>query len=188
MLKCGDLRDGSVWGLFRAREVTPAKWQCLGAVSCPRDDRSWGGTMCGCCFVPARWPTLMWQLVGSTQCAWCDFWYHDNWPGALSIELTQLQVINEVLLFVYVYIFVVSIITVHSYDMSVQMIKYHSQTTPSAPVIRSGTLGQGWAPLTCGCWQINSILANIGRRNSIRILNQYPVPLLMKYMKTSIIY
>ena len=25
-----------------------------------------------------------------------------------------------------------------------------------------------------GCWQINSILANIGRRNSIRILNQYP--------------
>ena len=25
-----------------------------------------------------------------------------------------------------------------------------------------------------GCWQINSILDNIGRRNSIRILNQYP--------------
>ena len=25
-----------------------------------------------------------------------------------------------------------------------------------------------------GCWQINSILANIGRRNSIQILNQYP--------------
>ena len=24
------------------------------------------------------------------------------------------------------------------------------------------------------CWQINPILANIGRRNSIRILNQYP--------------
>ena len=24
-----------------------------------------------------------------------------------------------------------------------------------------------------GCWQINSILANIGRRKSIRILNQY---------------
>ena len=25
-----------------------------------------------------------------------------------------------------------------------------------------------------GCWQINSILANIGRKNSIRILNLYP--------------
>ena len=25
-----------------------------------------------------------------------------------------------------------------------------------------------------GCWQINSILANIGGRNSIPILNQYP--------------
>ena len=35
-------RDGSVWGLFRAGEVTPARWQCLGAVSCPRDDRPWG--------------------------------------------------------------------------------------------------------------------------------------------------
>ena len=110
-------RDGSVWGLFRAREVTPAIWQCLGAVSCPRDDRSWGGTVCGCCFVPARWPTLRWQLVGSTQCTWCDFWYHDNLPGALSIELTELQVINEVLLFVYAYTFVVSVITVHSYHV-----------------------------------------------------------------------
>ena len=42
------------------------------------------------------------------------------------------------------------------------------------PVILSGTPELGWAPLTCGCWQINSILANIGHRNSIRILNQYP--------------
>ena len=50
----------------------------------------------------------------------------------------------------------------------------HSQTPHQPPVILSGTLEQGWAPLTCGCWQINSILANIGRRNSIRILNQYP--------------
>ena len=25
-----------------------------------------------------------------------------------------------------------------------------------------------------GCWQINYILTNIGRKNSIRILNQYP--------------
>ena len=32
-------------------------------------------------------------------------------------------------------------------------------------------------PLSCGmasCWQINSILANSGRKNSIQILNQYP--------------
>ena len=41
---------------------------------------------------------------------------------------------------------------------------------------------QGWlatpsTPLSCGmasCWQINSILANSGRKNSIQILNQYP--------------
>ena len=33
----------------------------------------------------------------------------------------------------------------------------------------------GWTPLNCGmvgCWQINSV-ANIGRKNSIQILNQY---------------
>ena len=36
-------------------------------------------------------------------------------------------------------------------------------------VILSSTLELGWAPLTCGWWQINSILANIGHRNSIRI-------------------
>ena len=41
---------------------------------------------------------------------------------------------------------------------------------------------QGWlatpsTPLSCGmasCWQINYILANSGRKNSIQILNQYP--------------
>ena len=42
------------------------------------------------------------------------------------------------------------------------------------PVILSRTPELGWAPLTCGCWQINSILGNIGRRNSIQILSQYP--------------
>ena len=42
------------------------------------------------------------------------------------------------------------------------------------PVILSGTPELEWAPLTCSFWQINSILANIGHRNSIRILNQYP--------------
>ena len=41
-------------------------------------------------------------------------------------------------------------------------------------VILSGTPELGLAPLTCGCWQINSLLANIGHRNSIRILNPYP--------------
>ena len=41
-------------------------------------------------------------------------------------------------------------------------------------VILSGTPELGWAPLTCVCWQINSILVNIGHRDSIRILNQYP--------------
>ena len=50
----------------------------------------------------------------------------------------------------------------------------HSQTTPSAPVTLSGTPELGWAPLTCVCWQINSILTNIGHRNSIRILNHCP--------------
>ena len=41
---------------------------------------------------------------------------------------------------------------------------------------------QGWlatpsTPRICGmasCWQINSILANNGRKNSIQIFNQYP--------------
>ena len=42
------------------------------------------------------------------------------------------------------------------------------------PVILSGTPEVGLAPLTCGCWPINSISANIGHRNSIRILNQHP--------------
>ena len=42
------------------------------------------------------------------------------------------------------------------------------------PVILSGTPDVGLAPLTCGCWPINYISANIGHRNSIRILNQYP--------------
>ena len=42
------------------------------------------------------------------------------------------------------------------------------------PVILYGTPELGLTPLTCVCWQINYILANIGHRNSIRILNQYP--------------
>ena len=45
---------------------------------------------------------------------------------------------------------------------------------PNRPlVILFGTPEVGLAPLTCGCWPINSISANIGHRNSIRILNQY---------------
>ena len=42
------------------------------------------------------------------------------------------------------------------------------------PVILCGTQELGWAPFTHGCWQVNSILTNIGHRNSIWILNQYP--------------
>ena len=56
-----------------------------------------------------------------------------------------------------------------------------SQNTASAPShpIQHPTAGER-TPMTpmglvmAGCWQINSILANIDRRNSIRILNQYP--------------
>ena len=46
-----------------------------------------------------------------------------------------------------------------------------------------------WAPPHCDmvcCWQINSILANIDRKNSIRILNQYLF--LVKYIDMSIVY
>ena len=58
----------------------------------------------------------------------------------------------------------------------------HSQTTPWAPAILSCTPGLAgsvvppWTALSsgmAGCWQINSILANSGRKHSIRILNQY---------------
>ena len=42
------------------------------------------------------------------------------------------------------------------------------------PAILSSTPELGLTPLSCGmvgCWQINSILANVGHKNSIRILN-----------------
>ena len=59
--------------------------------------------------------------------------------------------------------------------------KSHIQITASAPShpIQHPTAGE-ITPVTpvglamAGCWQINSILANIGHRNSIRVLNQYP--------------
>ena len=50
----------------------------------------------------------------------------------------------------------------------------HSQTTPSAPSHPLQHPRLGWTPLSCGmvgCWQINSILANIGCKNSIQIWN-----------------
>ena len=53
-------------------------------------------------------------------------------------------------------------------------LNYIARPPNQPPVILSGTPELGWAPLTCICWQINSFLANIGHRNSIRILNQYP--------------
>ena len=60
-------------------------------------------------------------------------------------------------------------------------IPYHTQntvSTPSHPI--QHPIASEHTPMTpmglamAGCWQINSILTNIGRRNSIRILNQYP--------------
>ena len=95
-------RDGSVWGLFRAREVTPAIWQCLGAVSCPRDDRPWGGTVCGCCFVQACemtdpevaacginsvylvWLLIPWQLTGSSI-DWTDRITSNKWSSVVRL-------------------------------------------------------------------------------------------------------
>ena len=62
----------------------------------------------------------------------------------------------------------------------------HSQTPPPPPPqheppailsCTSGLAGHPWTPLNCGmagCWQINSILSNIGHKNSIRILNLHP--------------
>ena len=48
--------------------------------------------------------------------------------------------------------------------------------TREPAAILSHTQELGWIPLSCGmvgCWQINSILDNIGRKNYNRILNQY---------------
>ena len=59
---------------------------------------------------------------------------------------------------------------------------------PSYPAPQ-GWLATPWTPLSCGmavCWQVNSILANIGRRNSILIFES--VPLLMKNINMSIVY
>ena len=62
-----------------------------------------------------------------------------------------------------------------------QIGRMHTQNTASAPShpIQHPTAGES-TPLTptglvmAGCWQINSISTNIGHRNSIRNLNQYP--------------
>ena len=69
----------------------------------------------------------------------------------------------------------------HSTNCAWLNFKYiHSQNTASAPShpIQHPTAGESthFTPMghdMAGCWHINSILANIGRRNSIRILNQY---------------
>ena len=55
------------------------------------------------------------------------------------------------------------------------------------PAILSITPELGWAPLSCGmvgCCQINSILANIGLKNS----DFKSVPILMKYINMSLVY
>ena len=64
-----------------------------------------------------------------------------------------------------------------------QFLKKNIARTPRQPrAILSSTPAAGErTPVTpmglamAGCWQINHILANIGRRNSIRISNQYPL-------------
>ena len=61
---------------------------------------------------------------------------------------------------------------------------------PSYPVGQHPTAGES-TPMTplghviAGCWQINSILTNIGRRNSIQMLNQY---LFLKYIDMDAVY
>ena len=60
------------------------------------------------------------------------------------------------------------------------MLPLHIQTTTGAAAILSCTqdwLATRWTPLSCDMaawWQINSILPNNGRKNSIRAVNQYP--------------
>ena len=56
---------------------------------------------------------------------------------------------------------------------------HNTASAPSHP-IQHPTAGASthMTPLglvMAGCWQINSILTNIGRRNSIQILNQHPL-------------
>ena len=70
----------------------------------------------------------------------------------------------------------------------------HSQITPMSPQpsypAPQGWMATSWTPLSCdmaGCWQINSILASIGRKNSIWISNQYPF-LYMKNINMNIVY
>ena len=53
---------------------------------------------------------------------------------------------------------------------------YHRQTTLSAPAILTSTPELGRTPLSCdkaGCWQINSISANTGHKNSIQFSDIY---------------
>ena len=69
----------------------------------------------------------------------------------------------------------------HIFHMALQLC-CHTQNTASAPShpIQHPTAGTSthMTPVGCvmaGCCQINYILTNIGRRNSIRILNQHPL-------------
>ena len=69
---------------------------------------------------------------------------------------------------------------IHHTVMDCPIRDYIARPPHEPPAILSCT--QGWlatpsTPLSCGmasCWQIDSILANSGRKNSIQILNQYP--------------
>ena len=64
-----------------------------------------------------------------------------------------------------------------------------ARTPHEPPTILSGTPELEWIPLSCGmvgCWQINSILASIGRKHRFRMLNQ--VHLLMKCINMGTVY
>ena len=72
-------------------------------------------------------------------------------------------------------------INTSSFDFLNQFNYYIARTQRQPPAILSSTPQLASVPLwpqmglvMAGCWQNNSILANIGRRKSIRILNQYP--------------
>ena len=95
-------RDDSVRGLFRACEVTdPEVAQCVGAVLCPRDDRPQGGSLWDQLSVPGATSDTM-----STNRELYILWRYS--PVAISIELTQLQVINVyICLFFFVLFFCV---------------------------------------------------------------------------------
>ena len=82
----------------------------------------------------------------------------------------------------------INLCSVHLISVLDRAATIHTQNTASAPShpIQHPTAGMGthMTPVGCvmaGCCQINYILTNIGRRNSIRILNQHPCSEIYQY-------